>query len=126
MLGFFLDYTKNYLIQEKHINGEQIATLRLIAWPFTIKFLWAPFMDTYYSRSFGRRKTYLVPAQLALSGILLIGGYFYVDWMSNADIKSITLLGLLCMFLVTIQDIAVDSWSVELLHESNVAYASFS
>lgn len=126
ILGFFLDYTKTWLIEEKHIRGEDIAVLRSIAWPFSIKFLFAPIIDTYYSDSFGKRQTYIVPAQIFLSAVFISCSFFYEDWMNEVDLTSIVCAGMTCMILIVIQDIAVDGWSIEILPENNRAYASFS
>ncbi|KAL4466834.1 hypothetical protein ABPG74_010431 [Tetrahymena malaccensis] len=126
ILAFFLEYVKNYLIQEKQIKGEQIALIRGIAWPFSIKFLWAPLMDTYYVKAFGKRKTYIVPSQIIMSILLFYSAFYFESWMENTDVLQISTIGVVCVFLLTVQDIAVDSWSVTLLHEKNVAYASFS
>lgn len=44
----------------------------LVSWPFSLKLLWAPLVDSLYSPRFGRRKSWLVPVQLAI-GVLLLG-----------------------------------------------------
>ncbi len=38
--------------------------------PFSLKVLWSPFVDLYYSKTYGRRKTWIVPTQILMSLIL--------------------------------------------------------
>merc|ERR1719230_1762927 len=47
------------------------GTFMLAAWPFSLKLLWAPLVDSIYSARFGRRKTWMVPAQLVIGAIFL-------------------------------------------------------
>jgi PAT family acetyl-CoA transporter-like MFS transporter 1 len=54
------------------------AIFALCSWPFSLKLLWAPVVDAVYFRSFGRRKTWLVPVQ-ALAGLLMVFGSGFVE-----------------------------------------------
>ena len=38
--------------------------------PFSLKVLWSPFVDLYYSKGFGRRKSWIIPTQVIMSVIL--------------------------------------------------------
>src|SRR5436189_1441763 len=56
-------------------EGVDIATigfLSLVGLPYTFKFLWAPLMDRFDLRRFGRRRGWLVLTQAALAGALLL------------------------------------------------------
>lgn len=35
-------------------------------WPFSMKLLWAPLVDSLYVRKLGRRKSWLIPIQYTL------------------------------------------------------------
>lgn len=59
--------------------------MSLAGWPFSLKLLWAPFVDTLYVRSWGRRKTWLVPVQLLLGVVLLLVSQNLDEWASAAD-----------------------------------------
>ena len=44
----------------------EIGTFALASWPFSLKVFWAPLIDAWYVERFGRRKSWLVPAQLLI------------------------------------------------------------
>jgi PAT family acetyl-CoA transporter-like MFS transporter 1 len=54
------------------------AIFALCSWPFSLKLLWAPIVDAVYFRSFGRRKSWLVPVQ-AMAGLLMVLGSSFVE-----------------------------------------------
>ena len=60
LLGFIEGAIPIMLIQNG-ASWNQIGLLSFAAYPWSFKFLTAPIMDTYYSPSFGQRKTYLTP-----------------------------------------------------------------
>ena len=55
------------LLAEKGVGLEDFAILQFIIYPFVLKWVFAPFLDTYYNTKFGKRKTYIVPIQYLLS-----------------------------------------------------------
>jgi len=59
------------LLQTKKVAYKDQATFSLVFWPFSMKLLWAPIVDTVYFSRFGRRKSWLVPVQY-LIGIFMI------------------------------------------------------
>lgn len=42
------------------------ALFGLVMWPFSLKLLWAPLVDSFYVKKFGRRKSWLIPIQILL------------------------------------------------------------
>ena len=60
------------LLQTKKIEYKDQAAFSLVFWPFSIKLLWAPIVDTAYFARFGRRKTWLVPVQYLIGIFMLI------------------------------------------------------
>lgn len=63
-----------YILAEKGADYTEQAQFSLCSWPFALKLFWAPIVDSVYSESFGRRKTWLVPTQFAIAAIMLVGG----------------------------------------------------
>ena len=59
------------LLQTRKVAYKDQATFSLVFWPFSMKLLWAPIVDTAYLSRFGRRKSWLVPVQY-LIGIFMI------------------------------------------------------
>jgi len=115
-----------YLLQSRHISYKEQAVFSFVSWPFSLKLLWAPLLDSIYLPAFGRRKSWLVPTQY-LIGIFM----FILSCSSSVDeiVKpanntdsdvgiNITLLtGMFFMltFLAATQDIAVDGWALTML-----------
>ena len=116
------------VLQSKMIGYRQQAMFSLVSWPFSIKLLWAPVVDAIYSRSFGRRKSWLVPVQYAI-GLFMILLSYTVDTLmgegkSPPNVVLLTLFFLILHFLAATQDIAVDGWALTMLSRKNVGYAS--
>ena len=60
------------LLQTRKVAYKDQATFSLVFWPFSMKLLWAPVVDTAYFSRFGRRKSWLVPVQYLIGIFLLI------------------------------------------------------
>ena len=106
------------------------AIFALCSWPFSLKLLWAPIVDSVFSKRFGRRKSWLVPAQ-ALAGLLMVTGSDYVERqlglgkattttpLASFDVKGVTAFFFALYFLMATQDIAVDGWALTMLSKKN-------
>ena len=67
------------ILQEKNIGYAEQAVFSLVTWPFSLKLLWAPIVDSLYSPRFGRRKSWLIPVQLAIGTVMIGVGYCITD-----------------------------------------------
>eukprot|EP00045_Choanoeca_perplexa_P009714 m.94789 g.94789 ORF g.94789 m.94789 type:complete len:507 (-) comp15004_c0_seq2:111-1631(-) len=115
-----------YLLQEKTSDYNQQALFSFVAYPFSLKLLWAPIVDGLYSTKFGRRKSWLVPTQLMIAAVLLSSAA-YVDGLldrAEPDVMSLTLLFIVLYTLCATQDIAVDGWALTMLSPGRVDLAS--
>ncbi|CAM9227272.1 unnamed protein product [Ascophyllum nodosum] len=116
-----------FLLLDKVSYSEQ-AIFSLVSLPFSLKLLWAPLVDSVYSRSFGRRKSWLVPSQLLCGGMMLWARSVMDDWIGedggDPHIKTLTAYFLGLYFIMATQDIAVDGWALTMLSRENVGYAS--
>lgn len=54
------------------------AIFALCSWPFSLKLLWAPIVDSIFLKRFGRRKSWLVPVQ-TLAGLVMVFGSNFVE-----------------------------------------------
>eukprot|EP00440_Ansanella_granifera_P073256 gb/GFBE01079491.1/.p1 GENE.gb/GFBE01079491.1/~~gb/GFBE01079491.1/.p1 ORF type:complete len:438 (+),score=102.59 gb/GFBE01079491.1/:1-1314(+) len=107
----------------KNSFSEQ-GTFMLAAWPFSLKLLWAPLVDSVYMERFGRRKSWMVPAQLAIGAVLLVLADRIDGLFESRDVTTLTLIFFLLYFLCATQDIAVDGWALTMLRPENAGYAS--
>lgn len=94
------------------VDLKTIGLLTLIQLPYTWKFIWSPLCDRY-TLSLGRRRTWMLLTQLGLLAILPVFGYF----SPKEDMTIIVVLAVLVAFLSATQDIAIDAFRRELLHE---------
>ena len=81
----------------------------LASWPFSFKVLWAPLVDTYYVRSMGQRRSWILPLQVTV-GLTLLFTARNLDWLiyhREADIRALSAIFFLIYFLLASQDIAV-------------------
>lgn len=47
------------LLQNRHVSYKEQAEFSLVYWPFSLKLLWAPIVDSLYYSRMGRRKTWV-------------------------------------------------------------------
>ena len=119
------------MLTEKKVSYSDQAMFSLVSWPFSLKLLWAPLVDSLYNKKFGRRKTWLIPTQFAIAVVML-----YVaqsadsllgdpsDANSAPDVWMLTVLFFGLYFLCATQDIAVDGWAITMLERENIGWAS--
>ncbi|XP_001947097.1 acetyl-coenzyme A transporter 1 [Acyrthosiphon pisum] len=115
------------IMQKKHITYKEQAQFSFSTWPFSLKLLWAPIVDSIFWPKFGRRKTWLVPVQYLIGFFLLFLAMNINDWLVFTEDPNTTFLTLMffCLnFLAATQDIAVDGWALTMLRKENVGYAS--
>uniref|UniRef100_A0A8R1DKG8 Acetyl-coenzyme A transporter 1 n=1 Tax=Caenorhabditis japonica TaxID=281687 RepID=A0A8R1DKG8_CAEJA len=94
-----------------------------------MKLLWAPIVDSVYSKRFGRRKSWMVPCQYLIGIFMLFLSYKVNDIMGDSNgvepnVFFLMLIFLPLNFLAATQDIAVDGWALTMLSKKNVGYAS--
>nr|CAG4643146.1 EOG090X04K8 [Ilyocryptus agilis] len=117
------------MLQNRHVSYKDQGEFSLVFWPFSLKLLWAPIVDSVYSTWMGRRKSWLVPVQYFLGFAMLylsgrVDEYLNPPDGHHANIKMLTISFFLLNFLAATQDIAVDGWALTMLHRKNIGYAS--
>ncbi len=108
-------------MRESGVDLGTIGLFALVGTPYTLKFLWAPLVDALhvplFTRQFGRRRGWLVFAQLLLiAAILLLA---LTDPARSPLFVALGALGVAAMS--STQDIVVDAFRVESLPESEQA-----
>ncbi len=100
------------MLREQGVTLASIGLLTLLAAPWSLKLLWAPWVDRARQRPGGRQRV-LVPLLLSLAGLCLLAAMAPLP-----EALSLLLVLILAMNLVAAtQDIAVDGLAVELLPE---------
>lgn len=98
------------------VEGVDIKTIglfSLVGLPYTLKFLWSPMMDRFVIPLFGRRRGWIILSQIGLIGI--ISG-MSVTSPQNA-LWLLAVLAFLLTFVSASQDVAIDAYRTEVLHE---------
>lgn len=96
---------------EVHIPLMTIGALSLIGIPYTLKFLWAPLMDHYGIGSLGKRRGWILCAQLGLVITLLI----LANMNPTTSAAEMGVVALAVAFLSASQDIAIDAYRTDIL-----------
>eukprot|EP00397_Hematodinium_sp_SG-2012_P029843 GEMP01031562.1.p1 GENE.GEMP01031562.1~~GEMP01031562.1.p1 ORF type:complete len:530 (+),score=94.51 GEMP01031562.1:24-1592(+) len=115
------------ILNERGISYSDLGTFSLNSLPFSLKILWAPFVDALYISMFGRRKTWLIPVQVGIGLTMIAISSRLDEWMGKDgefQIMPLTAVFFFLYFLCATQDIAVDGWALTMLRPENVGYAS--
>jgi len=59
-----------FLLKE-HLSYSQLATFALSSYPYSLKLLWSPIVDSVFFKSVGRRKSWIIPMQLIVGTLML-------------------------------------------------------
>jgi PAT family acetyl-CoA transporter-like MFS transporter 1 len=118
-------------LQNRGVSYRQQAEFSFVHWPFSVKLVWAPIVDSFFSSRFGRRKSWLVPAQYLIGVFMIFLSGKVEDWLgpdhSSTHAPNITVLTCFFFFLnflAATQDIVVDGWALTMLQRQNVSLAS--
>jgi len=116
------------LLQNRGISYKQQAEFSFAYWPFSLKLLWAPIVDSLFIQKFGRRKSWLIPTQYLIGGAMLLLSMYVTQWIGSEtdepNVFVLTCLFFLINFMAATQDIAVDGWALTMLKRCNVGHAS--
>lgn len=110
-------YTLIYLMQawlaKSGLDVKALGLFALVTFPYTFKFLWAPFMDRYTIGPLGRRRGWMAITQIGL--FLVIGGLGMLD--PKLELTLIAVFVGVIAFLSASQDVVVDAYRREILAE---------
>lgn len=99
------------LLRDRGVSLAHISLAGLLAVPWSLKALWAPFVDRHGSARVGRRKSWILPMQALLSCAL--AAVAFLD--PEASLTPLLCLVLAMNFVAATMDIAVDGLAVEIL-----------
>jgi len=107
-------------MKEKGVDLTWIGMISLVQLPYTWKFIWAPVMDRFTLPFLGRRRGWLLVAQLCL--ILSIAILGYSDPVKNVVIMVVA--AILVSFFSASQDIVIDAYRREDLADEELGLGS--
>lgn len=103
-----------------------IGWLSLVGLPYSLKFLWSPFIDRFRLPFLGRRRGWILATQVGLIGtILLLASQMFVfpDLNSagrNNALQLVAITAVAIAFLSATQDIAVDAYRTDVVEKLEV------
>lgn len=121
--SFFME-TLKILLMGMGVENTDLGIFSLSALPYSFKFLLAPFVDAFYWRQFGKRKSYIVPILYFHSALSIFYSYRLEHEIIGKEIMMLTFWAFLCTTFMAIQDIAVDSWVITLLSKQSLGYGA--
>ena len=93
------------------VDLAMIGAFSLVGLPYTIKYMWSPFMDRFTPPFLGRRRGWMIVTQGAL--MIAIAAMAFCQPKAHPGI--LALLALLVAFCSSSQDIVVDAYRTEVL-----------
>lgn len=116
------------LLLNRGVTYKQQAEFSFVTWPFSLKLLWAPIVDSIFWAKWGKRKSWLIPTQYLLGIFMLFLSTQVNRWLAvdgdDLNVAALTVMFFLLNFLAATQDIAVDGWALTMLKRCNVGHAS--
>lgn len=77
-----------FLLSARGVSYADQGTFSFAFWPFSIKLLWAPFVDSLYFKKIGRRKTWLVPVQLCIAFFMFLSSSKMQELIDSGKTKA--------------------------------------
>ena len=105
---------------EEGVDLAVIGMMALVGLPYTLKFLWAPFLDRFTLPFFGRRRGWMLVVQVAL--MFSIAGLGLTDPGGNPWM--VAFAAFLVTFFSASQDIVVDAYRREDLSDQELGLGS--
>ena len=107
-------------MKDAGVDLSVIGMMALVGLPYTLKFLWAPFLDRFTLPFLGRRRGWMLVAQIALTAS--IAGLGRSDPIQNPWMLAFA--AFLVTFFSASQDIAVDAYRREDLTDEELGLGS--
>lgn len=107
-------------MKEEGVDLTVIGLMALVGLPYTLKFVWAPFVDRFTLPFLGRRRGWLIVAQMAL--VFSISGLGLTNPAENPWM--VAFVAFLVTFFSASQDIVVDAYRREDFPDEELGLAS--
>lgn len=97
-----------------NVNLAMIGALSLIGIPYTLKFLWSPFLDYYQLPRLGLRKGWIILMQFSVAAFLYLLAYMN----PTSQAVAMSLIAMAAAFLAATQDVAIDAYRTDILTDN--------
>ncbi len=103
------------LLRSSGVALEWIGFLKLLALPWVLRFIWAPFVDRFYIQKWGAHRSWIIAMQILVIASVLALMLADMSRLSQSDLFIIMgIIFLINLFCAT-QDIATDALAVKML-----------
>lgn len=107
-------------MSDEGVDLGTIGMVSLIGLPYTIKFVWSPFLDRFRMPFLSRRKGWMVLFQA-----LLMAAIFSLSMVNpSSNLLAVGVIALLISFFSASQDIALDAYRREILPDEELGFGS--
>lgn len=111
-------------LQEKGATYKQQSLLSIAFYPYSFKFILAPFLDRFYSYKFGRSKTYVLIGSLINCVLFVILAINVDSYLDNKDVMMLMVMLLIITSVLCMIEIATDCWILTLFTEEHRSQAT--
>lgn len=105
------------LLRQHGVDLVQIGLLKLLALPWLLKVLWAPWVDRLGGSPRGHRRGWILPLQALVAGLLMLLAWLPQERLFGSWLPLLLGLLLLINLAAATQDVATDGLTVRLLPE---------
>ncbi len=119
--GFVRVGLKTFLIDQGASTEAVGNMVALVSWPWALKWVWGPLIDRYRYSSMGRRRPWILAAQLGLA--LTLGIMILLPDLAS-QLGWLGILVLMANMFASLQDVSVDALAVDLLPEKERGMAN--
>lgn len=114
--GFMAITLPAFLSEKYQVSDTALGELKgVILLPWSFKLLWAPLMDSFTIRSMGRRRPWIIGAELLMAATLI--GLLGVEDLDK-NIRLLVWLYILHNIFASLQDVCTDALAVDVLPPS--------
>lgn len=110
--GFFYVALPAWLAVEGYGAGDIAAVVSATSLPHSLKFLYGFVMDRYTFLPMGRRRAWILGAQLMLCASLVLGA---IVTLTDFSIFILSALGMMAAFSWAFQDVGIDSLAIDIM-----------
>ena len=114
--GFVTVGLRDYLHGQGVTEADTGAMIAMVGIPWTLKFLWGPIIDRWEFRAMGKRRPWLLFAQVMMVVVILA---LAVTPEMRSDIRMLGIGILILNIFIALQDVSTDSLAVDLVPEEH-------